>query len=405
MLEAQLKAGAIKLLGLSLLLSTSALCQDFLYADQCSGTDIGAKIMSCQSSLPTATSGYKVGTIILPNTSSEPALATWSTAVVLGPGVNLTGQGLWGSSFNCTVAGDCLRHNASASSGPNAHSVLPNTVYQGFTIAGNGAAGQNIVDFWDATGVTVRDVAADGAKESGGACFLFQDANWWTERNLFENVSSLYNCNIGWRFIVQPGNKYGPHPSFGYNRFLDIELNPNSGQTGFSFENDAYFYNSTLRATVNLGGTSGATVIKMSGTAEFYFNEVHLYGEDDSSGGPTENTLLDLTSSSNQFTYTGDINFTAAENNSIASGAVVTHWLDSWAYFNAAQDQFGNSVLFSDGYTDEVSHGEATNAANWIRGNGGPNGSCATGSLYSNTSGSSGSTLYVCVESKWVDIE
>jgi hypothetical protein len=78
--------------------------------------------------------------------------------------VNLTGQGLLASSFHCTVAGDCLLHDESASSGAYGHTTSVNSVYQGFTITGNGATGQNIFHFKDAVNLTVRDVGADGAK-------------------------------------------------------------------------------------------------------------------------------------------------------------------------------------------------------------------------------------------------
>jgi hypothetical protein len=75
------------------------------YADQCTGADIGAQIMDCQSRLPTGTNGYKAGMIVLPNTLTEPNERKWSTPVTLGPGVNLSGQGLFASKFVCTVAG------------------------------------------------------------------------------------------------------------------------------------------------------------------------------------------------------------------------------------------------------------------------------------------------------------
>ena len=82
-----------------------------LYADHCAGSDIGAKINACVALLPVTTkefqSGYRAGTIILPNTVAEPAMARWSTPVVLGPGVNLAGQGLFASYFFCAVDGDC----------------------------------------------------------------------------------------------------------------------------------------------------------------------------------------------------------------------------------------------------------------------------------------------------------
>jgi|GEM_PF-4293210 len=74
-----------------------------IYADQCSGNDIGARIMDCQNLLPSNSFGYKLGTIVLPNTSTEPAQRNWSTPVILGPGVNLTGQGMFASSFSCSA--------------------------------------------------------------------------------------------------------------------------------------------------------------------------------------------------------------------------------------------------------------------------------------------------------------
>jgi len=46
-----------------------------------------------------------------------------------------------------------------------------------------------------------------------------------------------------------------------------------------------------------------------------------------------------------------------------------------------------------------------SNIGMWTHGAGAPAGNCATGSLYSNTSGSRGSTLYVCVASVWSAIK
>src|ERR1700761_53646 len=114
-----------------------------LYAEQCPGKDIGVKINNCATKLPLS-GGYHVGTIILPNTSSDTADASWQTTVHIGPGVNLTGQGLLASNFHCSVAGDCLLHDASAEGGLYAHTTGVTSVYQGFTITGDGTTGQNI---------------------------------------------------------------------------------------------------------------------------------------------------------------------------------------------------------------------------------------------------------------------
>lgn len=47
----------------------------------------------------------------------------------------------------------------------------------------------------------------------------------------------------------------------------------------------------------------------------------------------------------------------------------------------------------------------ALNGAVWNTGTGAPSGSCQTGSIYSNTSGTSGSSLYACVASAWVNVK
>jgi len=150
----------LMLFALLLLIPGSALCQNFVYADQCPGpsNDIGAKIMGCvtppppshTAMIPTAADGLQVGTIILPNTAKEPALARWATPVVLGPGISLMGQGPLASYFECTVTtGDCLKYDASwCNSGCATNNITgpanaiyshignPSTVYQGFTLTG-----------------------------------------------------------------------------------------------------------------------------------------------------------------------------------------------------------------------------------------------------------------------------
>lgn len=305
------------------------------------GYDIGALINSCLNTgmIPTATDGLQVGTILLPNTSvpstkgGSPPNWIWGTPVVLGPGVNLVGQGLLATYIECTVSGgDCLTYDATQTSGPHNQTSNPASVWQGFTLTGYRPLGWsepeykgtiyplNLFHFKDARGLTVRDVAADGAT---GACFLFENVNYWTERNLFDNVSSMYNCPVGWRFKVST-SKYD---SFGYNRFLDIRLNLHGNQTGFSFENNGNFYNSTLRATINKCSTprdTAAKVIHMQDTAQINSSELHVYAEDSCGKYPGGN-FLDITSSSNVLTYFGEINPSpyTDQNNHIARGAVV----------------------------------------------------------------------------------
>jgi len=77
-----------------------------------------------------------------------------ATQVHMGPGVNLIGQGKFGTILSCSVAGDCILVDHSSTTGGNEfyHSVLPNSKIENFTIQGNGAAGQNVFDFKDAQG-------------------------------------------------------------------------------------------------------------------------------------------------------------------------------------------------------------------------------------------------------------
>lgn len=313
-------------------------------------TDFGAAVNTIVSSdCPTYSDGYKHCTIVLPAANS----GAWATTVHVGPGVSIVGQGEYTSVFDCTVAGDCLLHDQSASSGEYAHTVNGGTAFfSGFRIVGNGATGQNIFHGKDMTNVTMLDVDFDGASESGGACIDLEDVNYWTERNTFVGVDTGYNCTISWLLYADTGNPYQPHPSFGYNRILDAKLNPTGNQTAFAIENGAYFYNSTLRATVNAATVSTSSPILFylnGGTSgygsEYYYNETQVYGEG------TLQYALDLTSQYNQFVYSGSIISASGSPNNITSGAVVTHWLDDYAYGTGATNEFYDPVLMNNSLT------------------------------------------------------
>lgn len=330
-----------------------------LYADQCVGTglnDIGDKINACIALLPSASSGYKVGTIVLPNTTTQPTMTDWKTTVRVGPGVNLRGQGLLASAFNCFVS-TCLQGDASGTSGGQyAHTVGVSQVWEGFTITGVGGTSINqiIIELLDEQNLTMRDVAADGAIGPSGTCIQLHDVNWWTERNTFINVSTLYNCTTGWRLIADTGNPFQPHPSFGYNRFLDIKSNINdgqahAGQTAMSIEGNSFFYNSTIRWTVNTDLAAAqppnSTMIHMQGNAEFFENELHLFGEGQSK------LVLDITSATNQFTYIGQIDV-APQTNNFAAGAAITHWIDDGGFGPVLPSQFFSPLFLRAGITN-----------------------------------------------------
>lgn len=66
----------------------------------------------------------------------------------------------------------------------------------------------------------------------------------------------------------------------------------------------------------------------------------------------------------------------------------------------------GNDVLqvSSNGVTASSLQTGSASGPTWTTGTSTPSGSCTTGSLYSNASGTSGSTLYDCVGGAWVDV-
>jgi hypothetical protein len=246
---------------------------------------------------------------------------------------------------NATPSVACLTVDQSAptGSGEFAHTVNSSSKLENFVIEGNGAAGQSIIKFKDAQGVAVHNVVADGATDAGQACYWMEDVNWWTERNTFIDDSSGYNCNIGWRFTSEASTS--PHPSFGYNRFLDIKFNTAGAQKAFSIENNSFLYSGTYRITGNKGGVD-SIIWFMSGKAAFYENELQFQGEENGSGG----YFLDITSGSNRFTYWGNIVWGGGTPNSIAPGAIVMHWLDS-NYFTSAPNFLQNSLTWGSAYT------------------------------------------------------
>jgi hypothetical protein len=299
------------------------------YASSCPGADIGAKINACAALLPADAKGHKTGTIILPNTNADASYAKWSTEARIGPGVSLIGQGVYVSHFDCT-AQICLLGDASDPDGEYGFTVSTSDYWTGFSItgAGNKIAGQEIIALYDRVNLTVMNVWADGSYSRTGSCIHLRTKNYWTERNTFISVATYYGCKIGWRFTADATNP-NPLPSFGYNRFLDIRANPNdvvdpTGETAVSIEDNSYFYNSTVRLTVNVdthGGPRNSIVVHLQDTAKFLANELHLSGE-----GPAK-YLIDLSSSHNAFVYYGQINFANATNR-FTAGSVVTHYLD-----------------------------------------------------------------------------
>jgi Pectate lyase superfamily protein len=80
-------------------------------------------------------------------------------------------------------------------------------------------------------------------------------------------------------------------------------------------------------------------------------------------------------------------------------------WGSNLSHMNpvASVDAYGNGSFAGGVYLG--SGIKAAAKIGWTHGPGAPTGACGNGSLYSNTAGSRGSTLYVCVSGTWVDVK
>lgn len=231
--------------------------------------DYGAAINTILAACPT-TSTYQQCEIRLPRVSS----GTWSTAVTItSPGVSIIGQGVYASSFSCSVNGSCLTVSTSA------FSIQQAGRFEGFGISGTGTANGVGLHIAGVIGATFDQIELQNFTGGSGTGLWLDNsvASTWTERNLFASVH-IYNCNKLIRFSVESGDA-----SFGYNRMFDVRLNPNGSQTAVSIENNANVYGGTYRFTINLGGSTN-TVWSQTGTSIFQ-SELHLNGEQNGTGG------------------------------------------------------------------------------------------------------------------------
>lgn len=252
---------------LNLTTRNSPALNDIAYVNNSS--DIGAQINTLLAACPVDANGYQQCEIHLPRSNG----GSWSTPVVVtSPGVSIVGEGSYASVFNCSVDGDCLRIY-----------TLPFTVQQagnfrGFALNGTGTASGSGIHMGEVIGAHFEDIMLNGFTGTNGSAMWMDnaDANTWTERNTFVGIA-LTNSTKLLRFSVEAGN-----PSMGYNRFLDLRINVGGGAyTGFSLENTAQLYNTTIRATINNSpATSNTADFNLAGTSEFQ-GELHLFGEGD----------------------------------------------------------------------------------------------------------------------------
>jgi hypothetical protein len=82
----------------------------------------------------------------------------------------------------------------------------------------------------------------------------------------------------------------------------------------------------------------------------------------------------------------------------IAYGSTLSHMTPVASIDSSGNGNFAGGVYLGSAV-------RSTAKLSWTHGADAPSGPCSNGSLYSNTAGSTGSTLYVCVSGKWADVK
>jgi hypothetical protein len=224
-------------------------------ADKTGATDATAAIQSAVN----ACQALGGGTVYLPIGTYK--IASTAGVVISKPGCSFVGSTRMGTILNATNGGPGLtiQMNPFSSTGAGR--------YGNFTIVGTssgtiglltgsivGGTFENILVYGYTAGIGIDlQNRLDYSPTTGGT---------WTERNTWNNVqsggvSAATNNAKGWNLEVIGG---GSSVSFGYNRFLNIQANANSGQVGFNVSTPSFLYHSTIILTCNLGdGASFST--------------------------------------------------------------------------------------------------------------------------------------------------
>ena len=317
----------------------------------------------------------------------------------------------------------------------------------GLTILGGTRAGTYGLETQNILGFHIQNVTIANFTGAGSAGWLDDTTGKeWNERFHVESLN-LHNNTAGWKISLT--NTSGGNPTFGYGQF-DIYFDVEAGQIGIDCEGNGtmkpLMTYSTMHLMFNMRGES-PTAIKLANSAKWFSNLLSVHAE---GGLHPVFFSIDTTSS---FIGIGSVESNRTTN-SIAAGGVYQVLSDtgtpdsgSIPYFEMpvpdsshAGFSIGNQIdcgksnhsplqvcepandtqwpfaIMRGGTFDAFEdnrggwHAQSIGTGGyhgptWTSGSGAPSGSCTTGSLYSNTSGTSGSTFYSCVAGKWADIK
>jgi hypothetical protein len=239
------------------------------YADQFSGSDLGAQINAAVASL-----GPTGGVVKVPS-----GTYTWSTQVTIDPRVvSIQGDGSPFVSISCTAA-VCLLLNEATFSIDQGGSI------GGFKMVGNGTSGQVGIEAGGVIGELFEDLILSNFNGSGAVALLFNNSassNGWMERTTTRKLRFDSNT-VGWEFEYNTANPAAG--SFGYGS-LEVQCDTLlSGQTCI-LVNSGSVYHSRIVIFGNV--PTGATLISIPGTAsgggQMWSNSYQVFAEGTGTG-------------------------------------------------------------------------------------------------------------------------
>jgi hypothetical protein len=234
-------------------------------------SDLGTTLTKMIGDLPQV-GGYSSGLIVIPGGSYRQS----SEVRLESPYLSVIGIGSGSVQITCTLASDCWRVNTNPFTTTQAGKI------GGFTLIGEGEKNSaNGIHMGDIIGLQLDDIRVTGFTGPGSAGLWLDNVTGFTERTVLTKVHLDGNTkNI--RFTVNGGDG-----SFGYNRFLDLRINVNQDQIGFSMESGS-LYHSVVIATINGGAVAAGhtkVFISLTGTSAWEQNSYSIMTEDTVGGG------------------------------------------------------------------------------------------------------------------------
>lgn len=149
---------------------------------------------------------------------------------------------------------------------PATPTVIQGAKFGGFTVKGNATTNACGVYTGDIIGAEWDDLVVTDFTGTNGKGMWFDNHDLFTERNVFRRVwlnNNTISLHLG--HTAAGGGPDGSN-SFGYNRWLDLKINVDAGQTGFKTTDDAIVYSSSLAMVCNVA--NAGTVFDIGDTSQ-----------------------------------------------------------------------------------------------------------------------------------------